>query len=110
MMTWIKNNRVFFASLLLAVLTAVVPSIQQETISWYAVGVGGSIAAIGWFTRNMTGQIASILGTVGAVLTNFYMAHPEPSGITAEYVVKTWALPLIIQLIGAAIGPKKQEG
>jgi hypothetical protein len=96
-------------ALVAAVLTAVVPSIQQEAISWYAVGFSAALAALAWVTKNFEGKILTIVGILLSAGTNFFMAHPDPEGLTVEYVLKNWAFPLVLQFALAKAATNKQE-
>jgi hypothetical protein len=102
-------NKVFIMGLVAAVLTAVIQSIQAEHISWYSVAFGGTIAFVSYLTRNLQGQWISILGIFLSAMINFFTAHPEPTGITLEYVAKSWVLPLVLQVVLAFAGPKSEE-
>jgi hypothetical protein len=102
-------NKVFIMGLVAAVLTAVIPSIQAEHISWYAVAFGGTIAFVSYLTRNLKGQWISILGIFLSAMVNFFTSHPEPTGITIEYVAKSWVLPLVLQVVLAFAGPKEEQ-
>lgn len=103
------SKTVMVWALIAAVLTAVVPSIQQEAISWYAVGFSAALAALAWVTKNFEGKILTIVGIVLSAGTNFFMAHPDPADLTIEYVVKNWVFPLVLQFALAQASMKKEE-
>ena len=104
---WYEKNKVFIWGVLMAVLSVAVPYLQADQISWYGVAFASLITVISWATKNLKGQVITILGIIGATATNFFMAHPEPGGITIEYVAKSWLLPVLMQLITAFAGPSK---
>jgi hypothetical protein len=95
-------NKVTWTGLIVAVLTAIIPLLQGESITIYSAGFSVSIAALSFLTKNMKGQVWTILGIVTAAAINFFTAHPEPSGITVKYVLASYVLPLLIQISGAA--------
>jgi uncharacterized membrane protein len=95
-------NKVLITGLLMAILVAITPVIQGDGFSWYSLVFAGALAATSVLTKNFHGQVWTILGIVAAVAANFFLAHPEPTGITTEYVLKSWVLPLILQILGAA--------
>jgi hypothetical protein len=96
-------NKVFLAGLLTAVLSALIPALQG-TFSWYTIIFSVSIAGLSYATKNLQGQIWSILGIVVAAAVNFFTSHPEPVGITFKYVMVSYFLPLAIQILGALQG------
>lgn len=96
-------------ALIAAILVAVVPSIQQESISWYAVGFSGALAGLAWVTKNFQGKYLTIVGILLSAGTNFFTAHPDPSGITLEYVAKSWVLPLFLQFVLAKAAMNKES-
>jgi hypothetical protein len=96
-------NKVFLAGLLTAILSAMIPALQG-TFSWYTILFSVSIAGLSYATKNLKGQIWSILGILVGALINFFTAHPEPTGITFKYVMVSYFLPLAIQILGALQG------
>lgn len=93
------SKTVMWWALIAAIMVAVVPSIQQESISWYAVGFSGALAGLAWVTKNFKGKHLTIVGIIVSAGTNFFTAHPDPSNITLEYVAKSWIVPLVLQFV-----------
>jgi hypothetical protein len=96
-------NKVFLAGLLTAILSALIPALQGQ-FSWYTVIFSVSIAGLSYATKNMKGQVWTIIGIVTAAAVNFFTAHPEPAGITLKFVMVSYVLPLVIQVLGAVQG------
>jgi len=94
-------NKVFLVGLLTAVLVAVAPLLQGEMISVYSVGFAIVLAAGSYLSRNMQGQVWTMVGIVVAAATNFFTAHPAPDGLTLKYVIVSWIVPVAIQILTA---------
>lgn len=102
-------NKVFLTGLLTAILIAIAPVLQGESITIYTLGFPLVLAVGSYLSRNLEGQVVTIIGIITAAATNFFTSHPAPDGLTLKYVVVSWILPLVIQILTAnskAVGPK----
>jgi hypothetical protein len=105
-------NKVFLTGLLTAILIAIAPVLQGDKITVYSLAFPVLLAVGSYLSRNLEGQVVTIIGIITAAATNFFTAHPAPDGITLKYVVVSWVLPLVIQVLTAnskAIGPDTKK-
>lgn len=102
-------NRVVLTGLIVAILNPLITLLNGDALSTYSLVFSVMIAAGSYLSRNMKGQVWTMVGIVAASATNFFTANPEPTGITLKYVLASYVLPAIIQIVTAFSGGEKPE-
>jgi hypothetical protein len=69
--TWIKDNKVFFLGLLGAIAVALQQFIGTPTIDWLTVGYAVGIAGLSYIANQWRGQGMTILGIIGTLAWTF---------------------------------------
>lgn len=110
-MSFLKS-RVFWLGLVSAVLTSVLEYFQSGgQPSLWVIGFSVATVVASYFYRNAPGKAGTIAGIIGAQLSNFLLAHSEPTGVTILEVAK-YAIPIIVNALGVyaqSIEPKSED-
>jgi hypothetical protein len=98
--TIMNSKNAFWIGMALAVLQAISALATIEPFTFYALVFPIVAAIMTYLGKNRQGPVWSVLSQVGANLTSFYAAHPTPEGLTPNYVVFAWLIPLAILALG----------
>lgn len=102
-------NKVLLTGLIVAIVNPVIVLLNGDHISLYNIVFSVGIAAGSYLSRNMKGQVWTMVGIVAASATNFFTSNPEPTGMTLKYVLASYVLPMVIQIVTAFSGPEKPQ-
>lgn len=109
MKSFFIKNRVFILGLLNAAILACTEIMTPGNVpSTYVLVFSLFIAVISYVARNAKGQIATIFGMIGTSLSAYFIAHPLPTNVNVQEIVKQYGFPLALAAIGILLGPNNK--
>lgn len=100
-LSFFQRNKVFIIGLLVATLSSVYELVSTDGHpSVWIIGWSMAIAALTYAAKNLRGQSASILSTIGMGAASFFQLHGQPDGLTMQQIMTALVLPMTIQILG----------
>ena len=99
---WLKN-RVMIIGGLMAGAIALQELLKERDVSWKVMGFAFATALLSWLARNLTGQIASILGILA---TSISVLAASSGGGSVQW--KEFLVLMMVQILSVMAGPATQ--
>lgn len=99
--SFFQRNKVFIIGLLVAALSSAYELISTNGHpSVWIIGWSVAISVLTYVAKNLRGQSASILSTIGMGAASFFQLHGQPDGLTMQQIMTALVLPMTIQILG----------